>query len=48
MNRFDHEVEIFRRVIDYFMRECFKMELDWNRMKVNDVESWTITVSDSP
>ncbi len=45
VNRFDHEVEIFRRVIDYFMRVCFRLEFDWSRMKVNDVENWTIPVS---
>ena len=48
VNRYDHEVEIFRRVIDHFMRECFRLEFDWSRMKVNDVENWTIPVSDSP
>ena len=47
VNRYDQEVAIFRRVIDRFMRECFRLEFDWSRMKVNDVENWTIPVDES-
>ena len=47
VNRNDHDVDIFKRVIDYFMFECFRLRFDWDRMVVSDVENWTIPVDAS-
>lgn len=45
VNVFDHDVEIFKRVIDEYLSECFRLEVDWSDFNPKDPEHWSLPVT---